>query len=196
MSDDKKPAAPGDDSPSPVPAFRMAFALVGLLVFGASSLVGASMLFGGGYTATVHCDRGKGTAGECQVSLPRVSVMQALDRKLRLESAREASDRRSSVSQVLWLISSPPNAPESRDFICAVPQDAESTARLDALAADGNRFLQGDDRKVLDLRCEGRTATLADALLLTGLSLLIAVASAITLVRGVRQLRAQARPGA
>ena len=120
--------------------------------------------------------------------------MHALDQSLRLESLGEESDRHRSGSQVLWLLSGRPTDPPRRDFLCAVPREGDARARLDALAQDGNRFLRGDDRPVLDLRCEGRTATLANALLLTGLSLLIASASAITLVRGLRQMRAGLRP--
>ena len=77
-------------------------------------------------------------------------------------------------------MSRPAGQPEKREFVCALPDADTSAARLDALAADANRFVQGDGRPSLDLRCEGRTISLANGLMMTGFSLLFVIASAIT----------------
>lgn len=175
MTDPPSPGAPGA-----VPIFRMAFAVLGSLLFGASTLVGLATLVAGGYTTSLRCDR---ATDVCTIQFRSATKQVPLPSLTAVERRRDTSGRSRSPSQGLHAV----YASGQVDFLCAAPDTPEEAARLDALADAGNAFLR-EKRPSLDLRCEGKVASLFDGLLMTSLSAILASASFLTLFRGVRRL--------
>lgn len=169
-----------DHTPS-LPVFRMAFAIVGSLMFGASTIVGLSVALAGTYTTTLRCDR---ATNQCEIQQKAGNRAFPLENLKSVESRQEQSDRNRSPSHNLYAAYTGGH----RDFLCAVPVGSEGVARLDALAADAEGFLR-EQRPSLDLRCEGQVARPLDGFLMASFSALLAIACVVTLVRALRQQR-------
>lgn len=167
-------------APEPIPIFRMAFAVLGALLFGASTLVGLATLFAGGYTTTFRCER---TTGLCTVQFRTATKQVPLADLKAVERRRDDSGRNRSTSQGLYAV----YVSGKTDFLCAVPDSPEGAASLDALVGSADAFLR-EQRPSLELRCEGKVASVSDGVLMTSLSAILAAASFITLFRGVRRM--------
>ncbi|MCU0657691.1 MAG: hypothetical protein MUF64_21250 [Polyangiaceae bacterium] len=179
------PSAPPAGSDT-VSLFRLAFAIVGALLFGASMIVGLATLFAGGYTTSLRCDR---PSGVCTIQFRSVSKQIPLAELQAVERRLDKSSRSRSPAQVLYAV-----YPAGKtDFLCAAPDAPAEIARLDTLAAEASAFLAGS-RPSLDLRCEGKVASVADGVLMTSLSAILAAASFLTLFRGVRRLMQHKTP--
>ncbi|MCS6899934.1 MAG: hypothetical protein RMJ98_10510 [Myxococcales bacterium] len=172
-------ASPGTSGPFSV--FRMAFAILGALLFGASTLVGLSTLLVGDYTTQLKCER---ASNACTLHFRTSTKQVSLADLTSVERRRDSSRRNRTPSQGLYAVYSSGQV----DFLCAVPDTHEGAARLDALAAEATSFLGDRQRPSLDLRCQGKVASVADGVLMTSLSAVLAIASFITLFRGVRRL--------
>jgi hypothetical protein len=175
-----EPSSP-PGAPGPFPVFRMAFAVLGSLLFGASTLVGLATLLAGDYTTTLRCER---SSGACSLQFRSSTKQIPLANLSAVERRRDSNGRSRSPSQGLHAI----YASGQVDFLCAVPDTSEGAAHLDALAAEAAAFLGDPQQPALDLRCHGKVASVADGLLMTSLSLILTAASFLTLVRGVRQM--------
>jgi len=167
--------------PPTVPVFRLAFAIVGALIFGASSLVGLAILFMGDYTTTLACDR---AANRCEIHYRSASKVFPLAELASLDSKLEKNARNRSPSQNLYATYTGGKS----DFLCAVPAGSDDAPKLEALATQARVFLAGQQPS-LDLRCQGKLATVADGLLMAVFSAILASASVLTLVRALRQKR-------
>lgn len=169
-----------NDAPAPLPVFRLAFAIVGALVFGASTLVGVATLVAGSYTTTLRCDRAR---EQCTIQLRDASRSFPLADLQTVERIHEISSRNRSAAYGLYAV----HRGGQRDFLCAVPD--EEAPRLEALAQSAEEF-QKQNLPSLDLSCQGRVATVANSALMIVLSAILTTACLLTLYRGFRQRQA------
>lgn len=179
MTEPSSPASPANTD-EPIPVFRIAFAIVGSLLFGATTLVGLATLFAGGYTTTLHCDR---ASGSCVTEFRSATKKIPLAEIKAVERRRDDSERHRSPSQGVYLVHTSGQA----EFLCSLPDSAENAAHLDTLVESTHAFFR-KEAPSLELRCEGKIASTFDGVLMTALSAILAAANLITLARGVRRL--------